>query len=202
LGFNRSIHSTIPRFYALLIQVGVILLFNIVLLILKQTMSTADFEKLIAQHNQYLQPFAISLTENVDDAADLCQETMLRALLNRQKYSLDVNIKGWLYTIMRNTFINNYRRSKRMVKLPDTNAVETLFEAAGLTAKNEGYRRLQGREIAKAMDTIPASLRLPFELHYTGYKYAEIASLLDEPLGTIKSRIHFARKALSALLER
>jgi len=165
-------------------------------------MSIPEFEELIAKHNKYLQPFAMSLTDNVEDAADLCQETLLRALLNRQKYSLDVNIKGWLYTIMRNTFINNYRRSKRIVRLPEAGVAEALFEAAGLTARNEGYRRLQAREIAKALDTIPGSLRLAFELHYTGYKYAEIAELLGEPLGTIKSRIHFARRALSALLER
>jgi RNA polymerase sigma-70 factor (ECF subfamily) len=164
-------------------------------------MTAPDFEKLIAQHDQYLRPFAISLTDNVDDAADLCQETLLRALLYRQKYTLDVNIKGWLYTIMRNTFINNYRRSKRIVRLSQVGGAEALFEAAGLAAKNEGYQRLHAKEMAKALDKISVSLRLPFELHYTGYKYSEIAELLGEPLGTIKSRIHFARKALSALLE-
>ncbi len=161
-----------------------------------------DFEKMVVQHNEYLQPFAVSLTRDADEAADLCQETMLRALLYRDKYTLGTNLKAWLYTIMRNTFINGYRRGKRMVKIAHPDGIEVAFEAAGMAARNEGYHRLRVREIAKAMDEIPQVFRLSFELYYTGYKYAEIAELLGEPLGTIKSRIHFARKALAGKLER
>ena len=165
-------------------------------------MSTPEFEQLIVKHHEYMQPFAVSLTRDADDAADLCQETMLRALLYREKYTLGTNLKAWLYTIMRNTFINGYRRSKRMVKIAHPDGVEIAFEAAGMAAHNEGYNRLRSKEISKALEEIPAVFRLSFELYYTGYKYAEIAQLLNEPLGTIKSRIHFARKALSSRLER
>lgn len=165
-------------------------------------MTAIDFNLLVARHGDYLQPFAQSLTQDADDAKDLCQETMLRALLYRDKYQMGTNLKAWLYTIMRNTFINQYRRNKRMTKLDQPAAVEQAFEAAGMTARNEGYGRLRAREIALALDDIPQVFRLSFELYYTGYKYAEIAGLLGEPLGTIKSRIHFARKALAQRLER
>ena len=165
-------------------------------------MTATDFNLLVAKHNEYLHPFAASLTQDDDDAKDLCQETMLRALMYREKYQLGTNLKAWLYTIMRNTFINQYRRGKRMVKGIQPEFMEHAYEAAGMAARNEGYNRLRAREIAKAMDGIPQIFRLSFELYYTGYKYAEIAQLLGEPLGTIKSRIHFARKMLSSQLER
>lgn len=165
-------------------------------------MTATDFSLLVALHRDYLQPFAQSLTQDTDDAKDLCQETMLRALLYRDKYQIGTNLKAWLYTIMRNTFINQYRRNKRMVKLDNPGSVEIAFEAAGMAARNEGYSRLRSKEIAKALEGIPQVFRLSFELYYNGYKYAEIAGILGEPLGTIKSRIHFARKALSARLER
>jgi RNA polymerase sigma factor (sigma-70 family) len=165
-------------------------------------MSTPEFEQLIVKHNEYMRPFAVSLTKDAEDAADLCQETMLRALLYRDKYTFGTNLKAWLYTIMRNTFINGYRRSKRMTKIAHPDGVEVAFEAAGMAAQNEGYSRLRAKEIFKALEEIPSVFRLSFELYYTGYKYAEIAQMLDEPLGTIKSRIHFARKALSGRLER
>ena len=165
-------------------------------------MTAIDFNLLVAGHNDYLRPFAASLTRDADDVNDLCQETMLRALLYRDKYQPGTNLKAWLYTIMRNTFINQYRRNKRMVKLDNPASIEIAFEAAGMIARNEGYNRLRAREIARALEEIPQIFRLSFELYYTGYKYAEIAQLLGEPLGTIKSRIHFARKALTSCLER
>ena len=76
-----------------------------------------NFDQLVAGYIEYLQPFALSLTNNFDDANDLCQETMLRALLYQDKFEQGTNLKAWLYTIMRNTFINQYRRNRRMVKI-------------------------------------------------------------------------------------
>lgn len=165
-------------------------------------MEATDFNALLAKHHSYLQPYANTLTGDAVAADDLCQETMLRALLYADKYEMGTNLRAWLYTIMRNTFINGYRRGRRMVKLPDEASIESAYEAAGMAARNEGYGRLRAKEIAKAVDALPQSLRLAFELYYAGYKYAEIAGLLHEPLGTVKSRIHFARKALMAGLER
>ncbi len=166
-------------------------------------MTSPDFSVLLANHHSYLQPYAQTLTGgDRAEADDLCQETMLRALLYADKYEMGTNLRAWLYTIMRNTFINAYRRGRRIVKLPTEASIENAYEAAGLAARNEGYGRIRVKEILRAVDSLPQSLRMAFELYYSGYKYAEIAGMLGEPLGTVKSRIHFARKALMAGLER
>jgi RNA polymerase sigma-70 factor (ECF subfamily) len=157
---------------------------------------------MVVRHGDYLQPFAVSLTRDPDDAKDLYQETMLRALLNRDKYQFGTNLKAWLYTIMRNIFINNYRRNKKFTKVDSGEKEESIIQAAGLTAVNEGWSHIRMGEIRSAMDRLPQVFRLSFELYYIGYKYQEIADLMREPLGTIKSRIHFARKMLMSQLER
>ena len=165
-------------------------------------MTALDFNLMVARHDEFLRPYAQSLTADPDAAQDLTQETMLRALLNRDKYQMGTNLRGWLYTIMRNTFINQYRRQRRMVRVGDPALLDYANAAQGRFSANDGYSRLRCREIFSAMEDLPGIFRLPFELHYTGYKYAEIATLLNEPLGTIKSRIHSARKSLSARLVR
>lgn len=165
-------------------------------------MTATDFNMLIAGHSEYLRPFAISLTRNPEDAKDLFQETMMRALVNRDKYRFGTNLKAWLYTIMRNIFINNYRRNKKFSKVESTTPPDTHLFSINQVAVNSGPEQLQLQEIKTAVNNLPPVFRLSFELHYTGYKYQEIADLLHEPLGTIKSRIHFARKMLVAQLER
>ena len=164
-------------------------------------MTATDFNQMVIRHDQYLHPFAVSLTQNHDDAKDLFQETMLRALLNRDKYQMGTNLKAWLYTIMRNIFINNYRRGRRFVHT-EFATTDGAMQHPTLTAPNAGWSHLRMGEIRKAIDALPPVFRLSFELYYTGYKYQEIASLLQEPLGTIKSRIHFARKQLTARIGR
>lgn len=161
-------------------------------------MTTADFNEVISTHSDFLRPYAISLTNNHEDAKDLFQETMMRALINREKYELGTNLKAWLYTIMRNIFINNYRRSKKFVKADDTEILNYGTKAA---TYNNGISNLRVSEIKNELEQLPHSLRTSFELHFTGYKYQEIADMLEEPLGTIKSRIHFARKMMAAKIE-
>ncbi len=163
-------------------------------------MTAADFDNLVVKHADFLKPYAVSLTKDHEDAKDLYQETMMRALLNKDKYQFGTNLKAWMYTIMRNIFINNYRRNKKMVTVgaDSTTAINT---PASIT-QNNGWNNVRLAEIKKAVDELPDIFRLSFELHYTGYKYQEIAELLHEPLGTVKSRIHFARKQLTAVLDR
>jgi len=165
-------------------------------------MTAPDFNLMVARHDQILRPYAQALTADPEAARDLTQETLLRALLNSDKYRLGTNLKAWLFTIMRNTFINQYRRQRRMLRVGEPEVLDMINAAQGRTAGNDGYHRLRYREILSAMEQLPTIFRLPFELHYTGYKYAEIAELLQEPLGTVKSRIHCARKSLSARLVR
>lgn len=164
-------------------------------------MTATDFNFMVIRHENVLQPYAISLTSNYEDARDLYQETMLRALMNRDKYQFGTNLKAWLYTIMRNIFINEYRRNKKFSKVDNETAAEWILTNKN-TVINEGWTQLKLREVRKAIDNLPDAFRLCFELYYTGYKYSEISTLLKEPLGTIKSRIHFARKTLTAQLER
>jgi RNA polymerase sigma factor (sigma-70 family) len=164
-------------------------------------MTAQDFDSMVVLHSDFLKPYAVSLTRSQEDAKDLFQETMVRALLNREKYEFGTNLKAWLYTIMRNVFINNYRKNKKHRKVDD-HAPEAYMYTMNKTAKNDGWANMRINEIKAAIDSLPNVFRLSFELHYTGYKYQEIADMLQEPLGTIKSRIHFARKQLVANIDR
>lgn len=165
-------------------------------------MTATDFNSLVVGHGEILRPYAISLTRDHEDAKDLYQETMMRALINKDKYQFGTNLKAWLHTIMRNIFINNYWRNKKFAKLNGEIPQEIAMYERQQVAYNEGWNNVRMSEVKKAIDSLPAVFRLSFELHYTGYKYQEIADLLHEPLGTVKSRIHFARKMLTSQLER
>lgn len=166
-------------------------------------MTATDFSLMVAHHGErHLKTFALSLTGDGADAQDLCQDTMLRALQNCDKFQLGTNLKAWLFTMMRNIFINNYRKQKRalIAELPAGEA--GAYQPQNLTTQNGAFGHIRMMEIGRALETLPRTFRLAFELYYTGYKYQEIADLVKEPLGTIKSRIHFARKALVAQIER
>ncbi len=165
-------------------------------------MTATDFNELVVLHSDFLRPYAISLTRDPENAKDLFQETMFKALLNRDKYQFGTNLKAWLHTIMRNIFINGYRRNKRYVHTDNLPAADAYNYMKGNPVLNHGISNMRVAEIEEAINGLPQIFRVAFELHYTGYKYQEIAELLHEPLGTIKSRIHFARKMLMANLER
>lgn len=164
-------------------------------------MTATDFNQMVVKHEAVLHPYALSLTNDYNDARDLYQETMLRALLNHDKYMFGTNLKAWLYTIMRNTFINNYRRNKKFTRVEEETAGALLMHQQKWDS-NRGWNNLRMAEIKHAIERLPQMFRLSFELYYIGYKYQEIADLMQEPLGTIKSRIHFARKVLTAKLDR
>ncbi len=165
-------------------------------------MTAYEFDTLVVNGSTFLRPYAASLTQDSEDAKDLYQETLLRALSNRDKYQWGTNLKAWLCTIMRNVFINQYRRRQRFGKVAGETPTEVYQHEQGLTARNDGWGSLRMNEIRRAVDALPAVFRLCFELNFAGYKYQEIADMLQEPLGTIKSRIHFARKTLTKRLER
>lgn len=165
-------------------------------------MTAPAFNQMVLQNSDFLQPVAVSLTRDTEDAKDLIQETLYRAIANREKYHNGTNIKAWLYTIMRNVFINNYRRKKKFTKVSSDVPQDYFLFQTNRVAQNDGIVNSGLREIKSAIDRLPEIFRLSFELHYVGYKYQEIAETLHEPLGTIKSRIHFARKMLAAKLTR
>lgn len=163
-------------------------------------MQTEVFNDMLMDNSHFLQPVAVSFTHDTEDAKDLIQETLYRAIANREKYQDGTNIKAWLYTIMRNIFINNYRRKRKYPKVSSEVPQDYFMFQANRVAHNEGIINAGIREIKTAINRLPDIFRLSFELHYLGYKYQEIADALQEPLGTIKSRIHFARKMLMGKL--
>lgn len=178
-------------------------MFSFTVYLLKQTvMASIDFDQLLLNNTEFLKPFAVTLTRDNEVAKDLLQETMYRALANKEKYNVGTNIKAWLYTIMRNIFINNYRRKSKQSTIFDSTPNEFLINYNQVTTTNAAESALKMKDIQLAIHKLPEIFRLPFTLYFEGYKYHEIAEVLSEPLGTIKSRIHFARKLLKEQLTR
>lgn len=159
-------------------------------------MGTAKFQSNLMGLQSNLLNFAYMLTSNRDDAYDLLQDTTLKALDNEDKYAENTNFKGWVFTIMRNIFINNYRRAGRAATVIDN--TENLYylnlsQDSGLETPEGSYGV---SEITAAINDFTDEYRIPFSMHVQGYKYNEIADHMNLPLGTVKSRIFFARKKL------
>lgn len=158
-------------------------------------MSTIEFNQLLISQSDRLKPYAINFTKDGEDAKDLLQETIYRALTYREKFNEGTNIQAWLFTIMRNTFINRYRRRAREKKIfqPDPGG---FLEYRSPATANLAESRLGAKEIQAAVHRLPENCQIPFRLYFEGYQYQEIADIMDIALGTIKSRIHLARKLL------
>lgn len=165
-------------------------------------MSTAEFSDLLLNNSAPLKPFAVSLTHDQEVAKDLYQETLYRALANKEKYSTGTNVKAWLFTIMRNIFINDYRRKAKQRTIFDYSAGDSLINSGYFKTYNDGEHSLQLKELINTIHQLPQIFKTPFLLYFEGYRYNEISESLNEPLGTIKSRIHFARKILKEQLNR
>jgi RNA polymerase sigma-70 factor (ECF subfamily) len=161
-----------------------------------------EFNQLLLNNAEFLKPFAITLTRDNEAARDLFQETLYRALANKDKYSVGTNIKAWLYTIMRNIFINTYRRKAKQQVVQDNSANDFLLNSKQGVAQNDAIEKITIKEVKKTIFSLPEIFKKPFLLYFDGFKYHEIAHILGEPLGTIKSRIHFARKVLKKQIKR
>jgi RNA polymerase sigma-70 factor (ECF subfamily) len=162
----------------------------------------ADFNHALLSNAQFLMPFAFKLTQDYEEARDLFQETLCKALANKEKYNIGTNLKAWLYTIMRNIFINDYRRKNRQQLTFDATDSDHYINSIQAVAYNNAIAAINIKEIKSAIINLPEIFRDPFVLYFDGYKYTEIADILSEPLGTIKSRVHFARKLLKKQIER
>ncbi|RYD78470.1 MAG: RNA polymerase sigma factor [Sphingobacteriales bacterium] len=165
-------------------------------------MSGTEFNGMLLTNADYLRPFALTLTRDNESARDLLQETMLRALVNKDKYNVGTNIKAWLYTIMRNIFINDYRKAKKFTIVSDDTPNEVMLNSRQMVVSNDAETGLALKDIKENIHQLPAIFKDPFVLYFEGYKYNEIANIYREPLGTIKSRIHFARKLLKQQMSR
>lgn len=164
-------------------------------------LDTAKFRRELLEAQQELQRFAFKLTADKEEANDLLQETSLKALDNMEKYTPDTNFKGWVYTIMRNIFINNYRKDVRDQTFIDHTDNQFHINSGHVTddyLTDNGY---DGKEIYRVVHSLPRDYRIPFLMHLAGFKYREIADRLQLPLGTVKSRIFFTRRQLQEMLK-
>lgn len=159
-------------------------------------MTALEFNHKLMGLQNNLKYFAYTLTSNYEDAQDLVQETYLKALTNREKFADNTNLKAWTFTIMKNTFINNYRQSVRsntILDKTDDLYYLNLSKESGMGLPDSDY---SVKEIKKAIGEISHQQRTPFEMYNKGYKYKEIADKLNLSIGTVKSRIFFTRKKL------
>lgn len=164
-------------------------------------MKTIDFTQQLVNVQSELFRFAFKLTADREDANDLLQETSLKALDNEEKYTPDTNFKGWIYTIMRNIFINNYRKTMRdqtFVDQTDNLFHLNLSQDSGFDSTESAYDL---KEIHRTVNALPKEYRVPFAMYVSGFKYREIADKLGLPLGTVKSRIFFTRQKLQEELK-
>ena len=140
--------------------------------------------------------FAYKLTSDKEDANDLLQETSLKALDNEDKYEPETNFKGWMYTIMRNIFINNYRKVVREQTFVDQTDNLYHLNLSGDDTYESTEQAYDLKEMHRVVNALPREYKIPFSMHISGFKYREIAEKLDLPLGTVKSRIFFTRQKL------
>ena len=165
------------------------------------TLATATLQKQLIDLQDNMLNFAFILTSNREEARDLLQDTTLKVLDNQDKFAEDTNFKGWVFTIMRNIFINNYRRIVRNQTIVDQ--TEDLYHLN--LPQESGFSTPEGafnvKEITKAINSFADEYRIPFSMHIAGYKYNEIADKMNLPLGTVKSRIYFARQKLQSLFK-
>jgi RNA polymerase sigma-70 factor, ECF subfamily len=166
-----------------------------------ELMSKVDFNEKINTLTPSLKSFAYNLTKDSEEAKDLYQETAFRAITNRDKFKAGTNLKAWLFTIMKNIFINNYRKKTKANTVVDTTENLFFINSSSVLVSNGAGTKIQMDELNGMIEGLEESIRVPFEMHYEGYKYQEIADQLALPLGTVKSRIFFARKELKSTIK-
>ena len=156
-----------------------------------------EFEEKLKQLEPALRAYAFKLSQNSDDAKDLVQETYMKAIIHSSKYKSGTNLKGWLFTIMYNSFISIYRKNKRKNALINAqNEKPATDKIAVLGTFNMGELKFINRDISAAINQLPDHQRIIFEMNTLGYKYQEIAERFNLPLGTIKTKIFNAKKKL------
>ena len=164
-------------------------------------MKTMIFSQRLVNLQGELFQNAYKLTSNYEDANDLVQETSLKVLDHENMFVQETNFKGWVCTIMRNLFINHYRRDIReqtfVDKTTDTYFINQSRDSAGFESTESNYDM---KEIRRIVNSLPLEYKVPFSMFVSGFKYREIAEKLNLPLGTVKSRIFFTRQRLQGQL--
>ncbi|AWW30534.1 RNA polymerase sigma factor [Echinicola strongylocentroti] len=164
-------------------------------------MTNVEFSYSLNEHSKSLRPFAMRLTKDMDDANDLVQETMLKAYTNRDKFSDGTNLRAWLYTIMKNTFFTRYQRMLRRGTFVDTTDNLHYINSGDFSIENKAHSKFALDDIYKCIGALNSAYKVPFMMYFKGFKYQEIADELNLPIGTVKNRIHLARKTLKGDLK-
>ncbi|MFO7842572.1 MAG: sigma-70 family RNA polymerase sigma factor [Bacteroidales bacterium] len=159
-------------------------------------MTALEFNHQLISLENKLSRFAMSLTSNREEAQDLLQETYLKALSHRDKFEGYTNLKAWTFTIMKNTFINNYRKQQKENTHNDTTKNLYFLNLTKEQSPTRPDNEFSTYEITKQIESLPNEFKEPFNMFLSGYKYKEIAEKLDLKIGTVKSRIFFTRKKL------
>lgn len=159
-------------------------------------MTTIHFNNKLIDMQDELRRYAYKLTVDINDADDLLQETSLKALTNRDKFTDGTNFKGWMYTIMKNIFINDYRKNTREQTFVDKSDNQSLIDSAQHLYADSTEQLYDNKELKRIVMRLPEDFRTPFMMFTSGYKYREISDKLNLPLGTVKSRIFSTRKKL------
>jgi RNA polymerase sigma-70 factor (ECF subfamily) len=165
-------------------------------------MTAIEFDYTITSATKYLKPFAMRLTKNIEDANDLLQDTMLKAVIHKDKFADGTSLKAWLYTIMKNTFITSYNKLIKRQIFIDITENSFFIDSSSNVSHNQAYSDFVLDDISKAASTVDESFMEPFNMFYNGFKYHEIAEKLNIPIGTVKNRIYIARKELKNKLIR
>ena len=165
------------------------------------TMTNSKFLSLLAKIESLLFGFAMRLSGNKENAKDLMQETLMRCYANKHKFKPGTNFKSWMTTVMYNSFVNHYRKRKSKQKVLQTvsnyNQI-TQDKSIGVRADED----LLHKELKSIVSELPNKFHNPFQMLLEGYKYREISETLDVPIGTIRSRIHYARQKIKKRLSR
>lgn len=163
-------------------------------------MTAIEFNYQLTNLSTNLERFALSLTSNSEDAKDLLQETFVKAISYREKFEDNTNLKAWTFTIMKNTFINNYRRNVKANTTFDNTDDLYYLNISKENPSDTPESSVSTKEIQSAIDRLEDEFKVPFLMHTQGFKYKEIADKLNLKIGTVKSRIFFTRKKLMAAL--
>ncbi len=163
-------------------------------------MTILDFSHQVSSLRPMLRTFTRRFTNDREESQDLVQDTILKALTYREKFRDDTNLKGWLFTIMRNTFINNYRKNQRAKTSNDTTKELYFLNVEDTHTFNRPQESIEFKEVWRNVNNMKDELLIPFKMHATGYKYQEIAKHLNIPIGTVKNRIFHARKEIQKKL--
>ena len=162
-----------------------------------------NFQSETLPHQNALYNFALNMVRNSDDAQDLVQETYYRAYRSYHQFENATNSKAWMIMILKNTFINNYRKLKREPGKVDYDEIEKFYEniKSNQTRDNnldfDFYNNLFDDELSTALAKLPVKMREVYLLcDLEGYTYEEIANIVSIPIGTVRSRLHRARKLL------